>query len=153
MTAKLEKNAKGYDFTKKNKVTVWATKSPYADIPDDYFEESFSNKGKRARNQWSDNYRIRFFNPEHMETNGSMEGLVDIEHAIGECSFSQSFIKPLLNKARRKDLLKVSWVILLFDYEYSGKVTGIDSDEYTTLLGAFTFDEESDSVYEVENPS
>ncbi|MCW8875572.1 MAG: immunity 22 family protein [Kangiellaceae bacterium] len=153
MTAKLEKNVKGYDFTKKNKVTVWASKFPYADIPEEYFEESFSNKGKRARNQWSDNYKIRFFNPEHMETNGSMEGFIDIEQAVGECSFSQSFIKPLLNKAKQKDFLKVSWVILLFDYEYSAKATDIDLDKYTSLLGAFTFDEEAESIFEIEDLS
>ena len=150
MTAKLEKNDKGYDFTKKNKVTVWASRFPYAEIPDEYFEESYSHKGKRARNQWSSNYQLRFFNPEHMETNGSMDGLIDIEQAVGECSFSQSFIKPLLSKAKQKDLLSISWVILLFDYEYSTKATNIESDDYTSLLGAFTFDEEADSVIEVE---
>ncbi len=145
-----QKTDKGFDFTKKNKVTIWASNVPYADIPDDYFDESLTHNEKRATNQWSRNYQIRFFNPEHMETNGSVEGLTDIEKAIGECSFSQSYIKPLLNKAKQKELLKVSWVILLFDYEYSARASGIESDEYTQLIGAFTFDEEADSLYEIE---
>jgi len=34
-----------YDFSKKTKVSVWISKYPYEDIPDQYFEESFSNKG------------------------------------------------------------------------------------------------------------
>ncbi|WP_196140797.1 immunity 22 family protein [Aliikangiella sp. G2MR2-5] len=144
------KTEKGYDFTKKNKVTIWASNFPYIDIPDEYFEEIFSHKGQRARNQWSSNYQLRFFVPEHLETNGSTEDLIDFERAVGECSFSESFIKPAINKARQNNLLKVSWVILLFDYEYSTKTTGILNDQYTHCIGAFTYDEESDSVYEVD---
>ena len=150
MKATHPKTDKGYDFSKKNKVSIWASKIPYAEIPDDYFAETLSKNGTRATNQWSKNYQIRFFNPEFMETNGAMAGLVDIEKAVGECSFSTSYIKPLLNKAKQKNLLKVSWVILLFENEYSAKTSTIESDEYTTLVGSFNYDEEAENLYEIE---
>ena len=139
-------------FSKKNKVSIWASKHPYAKIPEGYFKESFSKNNTRARNTWSNNFKIRYFRPEDMETNGSHDGLIGIKHAAGECSFSSSFIEPLLSKAKKKNLLQVSWIIILFEYEYSAKVTGIENDEYVTLLGAFNYDDDADSLIEIEDP-
>ncbi len=139
-------------FSKKNKVSIWASDHPYAEIPEDYFEESFSKNNTRARNTWSNNFKMRYFRPEDMETNGSHDGLIDIKQAAGECSFSSSFIEPLLSKAKKKNLLQISWIIILFEYEYSAKATGIENDEYVTLLGAFNYDDDADSVIEIEEP-
>ena len=139
-------------FNKKNKVSIWASKHPYADIPEDYFEETFSKNNTRAKNTWSSNFKIRYFRPEDLETNGSHEALIDIKQAAGECSFSSSFIEPLLSKAKKKDLLQISWIILLFEYEYSAKATGVESDDYLTLLGAFNYDDDADSLIEIEEP-
>ena len=137
-------------FNKKSKVSIWASNQPYAEIPEDYFEETFFKNNTRAKNSWSKNFKIRYFKPEDMETNGSQQGLIDIKQAAGECSFSTSFIEPLLSKAKKKDLLRVSWIILLFEYEYSAKATDVESDDYVTLLGAFNYDDDADSLIEVE---
>jgi len=148
---KTQKNQpKGLLFTKKNKVSVWASQHPYADIPDDYFEEQFSKNNTRARNRWSDNFNIRYFSPDQMETNGAETGLVSIHKAVGECSFSASFIDVLMSKAKRKKLEQVSWVVLLFEFEYSAKLSGVEKDDYLTLVGAFDYDDDADSVFEVE---
>ncbi len=139
-----------YLFTKKNKVSIWVSNHLYADIPEDYFEENFSKNNARAKNTWSSNFKIRYFKPENMETNGSHEGLIGIKQAAGECSFSSSFIDALLSKAKKKNLLRVSWVVLLFEVEYTAKLSGVESDDYLTLLGAFNYDDDVDSVFEVE---
>lgn len=135
-----------YLFNKKYKVSAWVSTYSYADIPDNYFEERFSKNNTRAQNQWSDNFKIRYFNPEEMETNGAMNGLRSIEEVAGECSFSTSYIENLISKAKKKNLLQVSWLVLLFEFEYSSKQTGVDSDEYLTLLGAFNYDDEAENV-------
>ena len=146
------KKADGYDFSKKYKVSVWASQVPYADVPDAYFEETFSKKNTRAVNQWSRNFNLQYFKPEYLETNGTQEGLVSIEMAAGECSFSTSYIQPLLSKARKKKLEEVSWVVLLFELEYSAKISGVEKDPYLTFLGAFDYDEEAGNLYDVEDP-
>jgi len=150
MTAKVLKTEKGYDFSKKNKVSVWISTHPYQDIPDDYFEESFNKNRSRATNQWCQNYQLRFFKPELLETNGSLDGTIDLKRAAGECSFSESFIQPLLNKAKKSGVESVSWIILLYDTEYSVKLTEILNDEYTRFLGTFTFDDTAENVFDPE---
>lgn len=150
MTRKQLKSEKGFDFTKKFKVSAWVSEFPYAEIPDEYFEESFSKNNTRATNTWSANYQLRFFRPELMETNGAQTGKILIERAAGECSFSASFIKPLLSKAKKKQVNEVTWLILLYEFEYSAKLSGVDSDEYTRFIGAFNYDDEADSLYEIE---
>ena len=140
----------GHDFAKKGKVSVWASQHAYKDVPDEYFEEIFSRKNTRATNTWSDNFNLQFFNPENMETNGAHEGTIGINKAAGECSFSSSYIQVLESKARKKKLEEVSWIVLLFEYEYSPKVSGVDKDNYMTFLGAFDYDDDADNLYEVE---
>ncbi|MGJ8679367.1 immunity 22 family protein [Paraglaciecola sp.] len=132
-------------FDKKNKVSIWASDTPYADIPDEYFEETFFKKNKRAKNTWSDNYKLKYFLPENMETNGSHEGLIDIQTAAGQCSCSSSFMQNLLSRAKKNKLENISWIILVFELEYSAKQSGIQKDEYTTFLGAFNYDPMSES--------
>lgn len=141
---KNSKQRKGFLFQKKNKVSVWASTHPYADIPDEYFEETFFKNNTRARNQWSDNFKIRYFNPEHLETNGAMKGTIELSKAVSECSYADSFIKNLMNKAQKKGLLNITWVVLLYEFEYSNKQTGMGKDDYLTLLGAFNYDAEAD---------
>lgn len=137
---------KGFLFNTKGKVSVWASQHPYADIPDEYFEESFFKKGTRATNIWSNNYKIRYFVPQMMETNGAHEGMIDIHQAAGECSCSSSFIVNLMSKAKKNNMLQVSWIILLFEQQYSVKQSAVSEDEYTTFLGAFNYDAASESL-------
>mgnify|MGYP000137802950 CR=1 FL=1 len=150
MTKKQIDEKKRHDFSKKSKVSVWVSQHPYEDIPDAYFEESFSKNNTRAINTWSDDFNLKYFNPGNMETNGSHQGTVAIKQAAGECSFSSSFIDVLMSKARKKKLEEITWIILLFEYEYSVKLSGVDKDEYTTFLGAFDYDDEADNLYEIE---
>ncbi|MGB0466578.1 MAG: immunity 22 family protein [Pontibacterium sp.] len=152
MKAVPAKAAKGHDFTKKYKVSVWASQHPYAEIPDEYFEERFSKNNTRAKNSWSDNFNLCYFRPENMETNGAHEGTLSIEVAAGECSFSSSYMEVLLSKARKKKLLDVTWIVLLFEHEYSLKISGVEKDQYLTFLGAFDYDDDAESLYETEDP-
>lgn len=145
-----QKAIKGHDFSKKNKVSVWASQHPYSDIPDAYFEERFSRNNTRATNTWSRNFNLRFFSPAKMETNGAYDGSLSIKKAIGECSFSSSYIDVLMSKARKKKLEAVTWVVVLFEYEYSPKLSGVDRDNYMAFVGAFDYDQDADSLYEIE---
>ena len=140
MKTKNNNSDKGYLFQKKNKVSVWFSTHPYADIPDEYFEETFFKNKTRAKNQWSDNFKMRYFIPENLETNGAMEETVSIKTAIKECSYADSFLVNLMSKAKKKNITGISWVVLLYEYEYSTRVSGIANDKYLTLLGAFDYD-------------
>ena len=88
--------------------------------------------------------------PDNMETNGADTGMVSIEKAAGQCSFSQSYIDVLMSKARKKKLEDITWIILLFEYEYSPKLSGVEKDNVTTFLGAFSYDDEADNLYDIE---
>lgn len=135
---------KGHLFKKKNKVSVWVSTTPYADIPDEYFEETFFKNNTRAKNEWSNNFNMRYFSPEYLETNGAMEGTISIEKAVNECSYADSFIKNLMSKAEKKKLTDITWIVLLYEYEYSARVSGVAKDKYLNLLGAFDYDAEEE---------
>lgn len=137
----------GQDFSKKGKVSVWASQHPYEDVPDEYFEETFSHNKTRATNTWSDNFNLQPFNPDNMETNGAHEGTVSIKKAVGECSFSSSYIEVLMSKARKKKLEEVTWIVMLFELEYSPKISGVEKDNYMAFLGAFDYEDGADNLF------
>jgi hypothetical protein len=51
-----------------------------------------------------------------------------------------------MSKAKKNKMQQVTWIILLFEQEYSVKLSGVASDEYTTFLGAFNYDASSESL-------
>lgn len=149
MKSKLSSPSAGHDFSKKNKVSVWVSQHPYIDIPDEYFEETFSKKNTRANNCWSDNYNLSYFVVENMETNGAEIGTIKVKEAAGQCSFSASYIETLMSKAKKLNIDDITWMILLFECEFSPKISGVEKDQYTSFLGAFNYDDEADNLYEI----
>lgn len=147
-----KKVLKGHDFTKRGKVSVWVSNHPYADIPDEYFDETFSKNNTRAVNKWSKGFNLNYFYPENLEMNGAMEGEVSVETAAGQCSYSSSFIQPLMSKANKKKVDNITWIVLLYDLEYSLKISGVEKDPYLLFLGAFDYDETAENVIEVDPP-
>jgi immunity protein 22 of polymorphic toxin system len=139
---------KGFDFTKRNKVSIWVSQHPYQDIPEAYFDETFSHKKERATNTWSDNFKLQYFEPDFMDTNGVQTGTVSIKKAAGECSFSSSYIEALLNKAKKMKLTSITWIVLLYENEYNVKRSGIDKDTYLTFVGAFDYDDNAENLLE-----
>jgi hypothetical protein len=51
-----------------------------------------------------------------------------------------------MSKAKKNKMQQVTWIILLFEQEYSVKLSGVAQDEYTTFLGAFNYDASSESL-------
>jgi hypothetical protein len=51
-----------------------------------------------------------------------------------------------MSKAKKNKMEQVTWIILLFEQEYSVKLSGVNQDEYTTFLGAFNYDASSESL-------
>ena len=51
-----------------------------------------------------------------------------------------------MSKAKKNKMEQVTWIILLFEQQYSVKLSGVASDEYTTFLGAFNYDASSESL-------
>jgi len=146
---KTEKTDNTFDFSTKKKVSIWVSQHPYKDIPDEYFEETFSRNNTRATNLWSKNYRIKYFKPDDLETNGAESGTIDVKSAAAECSFSSSFMNPLMNRARKKKINDITWMILIYEMEYNSKLTGTESDEFTKFMGAFNYDDSADSLTDV----
>ncbi|MBY4676645.1 immunity 22 family protein [Marinobacterium arenosum] len=137
----------GPDFRCEDKVSIWVSQTPYALIPDSYFEEDFRCKGGAPVNEWAGNYGFGFYDGERLATNGVMEGSVSLQHCAGECSFSSSFVEELLAQARTQQLEQITWLILLYDFAYDPQQTGVTEDAYTRFVGVFDYNDEADGLY------
>jgi hypothetical protein len=130
-------------FEKYGKVSVWCSTISYDTIPDSYFEED--DNGIEA---WARNFSITEYDHENMETNGVASGTALVKSIIEDCSYSSAYGEGIIHKINKMGHQQVSWIILLFDFEYRNKITKIHEDEYVQYVGSFVYDMDSISLAE-----
>jgi hypothetical protein len=130
-------------FEKYGKVSVWCSTTSYDTIPDSYFEED--DNGIEA---WARNFAITEYDHENMETNGVASGTALVKSIIEDCSYSSAYGEGIIHKISKMGHQEVSWIILLFDFEYRNKLTKIHEDEYVQYVGSFMYDMDSISLAE-----
>ena len=131
------------NFNKNGVVSVWYSTMPFSRIPDSYFKVD-----KQGLTPWAHNFHIGPYNEENMETNGREKGTVSARRAVGECSFSSSFADGVVQKIKKLGDEQVTWMILLYDFEYRPKKTKAFEDDVVKYVGAFPYDHEADSLFE-----
>lgn len=136
-----------FDGCKEGQVSVWFSTHPYAEIPDAYFDED-----EQGLCDWARHFRMAPYDHECLETNGTASGTMAIDRAIGECSYSRSFVDKVIHKINKLGADRVTWVILLYDYEYRPKKTHVFEDDYVRFVGAYPYDLEATSVFELADP-
>lgn len=134
-----------FDGAKEGLVSVWFSDHPYKDIPDSYFEED--EQGLCA---WTRHFKMGVYDHECLETNGAQRGEIGIDVAVGQCSYSRSYVDKVVHKINKMGADKVTWVILLFDYEYRPKKTKVYKDEYVQFVGAYPFDDTAGCLFEID---
>ncbi|HCH31315.1 MAG TPA: hypothetical protein DE045_00045 [Oceanospirillaceae bacterium] len=133
-TTSTDKNALP-SFEKHGKVSVWCSTLSYDTIPDSYFAED-----EQGQDAWARNFNINQYDHENMETNGVASGTALVKRIIEECSYSSGYGDGVIHKINKMGHSEVSWIILLFDFEYRNKITKIHEDDYVQYVGSFVYD-------------
>ncbi len=134
-----------FDGYKEGQVSVWFSAHPYADIHESYFDED-----EQGLCEWARHFQMGPYDGECLETNGAEDGDMAVDVAVGQCSYSRSFVDKVVHKINKMGADKITWIILLFDYEYRPKKTRIYEDAYVKFVGAYPYDLEAESLFEVE---
>jgi len=129
------------NFEKEGVVSVWYSTTDYSRIPDSYFEED-----EQGLDRWAKNFEISEYDPENLETNGKDRGTAAVLDIIGPCSWSYSYGDAVIKKIEKLGDKQISWLILLFDFEYRAKKTHIFEDEYVHFVGCFPYDMEAGNL-------
>lgn len=130
-------------FEKYGKVSVWCSTISYDTIPDRYFEED-----EQGLDAWARNFTITEYDHENMETNGVASGTALVKSIIEDCSYSSGYGASVIHKISKMGHPQVSWIILLFDFEYRNKITKIHEDEFVQYVGSFVYDMDAISLAE-----
>lgn len=133
-----------FNFEKEGVVSAWYSTTNFADIPDSYFDED-----ENGLDQWAHNFLIAQYDTENMETNGSDSGTLPTIDVIAPCSYSYSYAEGVIKKIEKLGDTRISWLILLFDYEYRPKKSKIFEDQYVKFVGAFPYQMEAGSIVEI----
>ena len=132
-------------FEKHGKVSVWCSSVSYDTIPDRYFEED-----EDGTDAWSRGFAISQYEHENMETNGVASGTAAVKDIVEQCSYSSAYGLGVVHKINKMGHQQISWLILLFDFEYRNKLTKIHEDEYVQYVGSFVYDMDALTLAEQE---
>lgn len=127
----------GPHFSKEgsNIVSIWASKVSLDKIPDDYFEENYSEDDDEPFNEFSSDFGFGFYDHDFVETAGEY-GTTN-EEKLMYSSYGKSFCKEA---SLACDIPSVDYFFLMYDFIYDPTVTGIKESKYFIFLGCFKFD-------------
>ncbi len=130
-----ETNRNGFDFeVEQNIVSVWVANEVLSKIPSNYFSLNFDS-GK-PMSTFCEDFKIEAYNfgfSEHIVSKGSEPVIKQIKKAC----FGTSFCNEV---GRVCKIRETEHILLLFNYKYDHKLTGITKGSYNEFIGTFDFD-------------
>ena len=127
-----------------NIVSIWASKVPNSEIPEDYFTENYSEEEEEEEdelaieepfNQFSSDFGFGYYDHDFTE-NASAYGDTN-EQKLMYASYGKSFCKDASSSC---DIKSVETFYLMYDFIYDPKVTKINESKYFKFIGCFKFD-------------
>ena len=126
-------------------VSVWVGVVPKSEIPEDYFEEHYSDDDGDPFNAFSTDFGFGFYDHDFVEPAGSEDGsVVPIEDALADASYSKSYRGAVAKRAAELGITRSSFVFLMFNFKYDPAVTKITASKYFKFIGVFPFDTEAE---------
>jgi Immunity protein 22 len=131
-------------------VSIWASIVPLAEIPDDYFEERYSETEDIPQTKFCGDFDFWGHDHDQIDANCSLKGPESFERLIGECSFSKSYISEATKRARKLGIETTQQVMLLYDLRYDLKPSVVETSPYLRFVGSFPYDSNASSAFEVK---
>jgi hypothetical protein len=132
----------GPHFQSDGYVSIWVAVASLSRIPDDYFEERYSDEDLPLTKFYGD-FGFGYFDHDFMDTNGSKGRGKSIDELIGACSYSSSFVEEAVAQAKRRGLEKSQYVVLLYDFKYDPKKTKVSKNAYMEFIGSFPYNKKA----------
>jgi len=85
---------------------------------------------------------VGYYNLDDQESNCFDFKDTKIEELLKDISYSESFINDALKKAQEKNIQKVKWIIVQFDFSYDLKKVTIEISNEPMFLGVFEYEDE-----------
>jgi hypothetical protein len=124
-----------FDKEDSNIVSIWASKVPNQEIPEDYFTDNYSEDDEEPFNQFSSDFGIGCY--DHDFTENSRDYGDTNEQKLMYASYGKSFCKEA---SLACDIQSVGTFYLMYDFIYDPKVTRINESKYFKFIGCFKFD-------------
>lgn len=134
-------------------VSVWLANAEYNEIPENYWMENYEGDDDEPWNQFSADFGFGRYDINSVENffDDKKYAKIPIYDLLKYLSYSKSFMDTVIEKAEGMLLKESSYAYLIYNFGYDPSVTGISESPFFTFLGAFEYDENSDSAEDFFN--
>lgn len=137
-----------YFDTEENIVSIWLANVEFNQIPENYWVENYEGEDDEPWNQFSNDFGFGYYNIDSVESffDDKKHIKIPVFDLLKYLSYSESFMKEAIDKAKDIGLINSSYVYLIYNFKYDATESKIFKSEYFTFLGTFEYDLESKSV-------
>ena len=134
---------KSHHFGEDGYVSIWVGEFPSKELREEHLRErSGEERGTGALAAWMGEFGFAWFDHDFMSTNWTGLSLRPLSKLVAQCSYSASYLDAALAAAQEQGISTTQCVLLLFNFCYDPKVTGVKEGSYLRFLGAFRYVDE-----------
>lgn len=139
---------KFHNFSVSGFGSIWIGEMPSDGSDEDYLRPQYDRADGEPLAPWMGEFGFGYFDYDFMDGNshGTVIGPHGYQHSrgplrplIAPCSYADSFIDAAMQAAQQHRITQTQFVMLLYDFRYDPKVTGITRGTYLRFLGAFPY--------------
>src|SRR6476646_8935414 len=121
-------------------VSIWVGGFPSEEVADRHMRERYGDRrDDEPLAEWMGEFGFRYFDHDFMDTNGNGLTRQPLRDLLAPCSYADSFLNEAMREAEQQGIAEAQCVILLFNFRYDPRVTGVTQGKHLRFLGTFPY--------------
>jgi hypothetical protein len=130
----------GPHFERKGMVSIWVGVFPSESARKAQLKERYGEEFEdEPLAEWMGEFGFGWFDHDQMDTNWDGLKGQPLRDLLGQCSYAASFLERAVAAGSEQGIEESQTALLLYDFKYDPKVTGVTQGKYLRFLGTFRY--------------
>ncbi|QOV88594.1 immunity 22 family protein [Humisphaera borealis] len=129
-------------FGEEGRVSIWVGIAPLKKVPKDYFDENHEDEDAPI-DQFAADFGFGYYSHDLVELNDEEPKPRPTHELLAFHSYSMSFIDEAAAAAAKAGVKTSQFAVVMFDFDYNPKVTGVSRNAYLQFIGSFDYDKDA----------
>lgn len=129
-------------FGREGRVSVWLSIVPLKKVPTDYFDEN-DEDDDTPLNAFAAEFGFGYYDQDLVELNDEQSAALPVWDLLAVHSYTASFVDAAAAAAGKAGIQTAQSAVVMYDFDYDPKVTGVSRSAYFQFIGAFDYDRDA----------
>jgi Immunity protein 22 len=121
-------------------VSIWVGVFPSEEVKERQLRERYGDRRDgEPLAEWMGEFGFGWFDHDFMDINADGLSIQPLRALLAPCSYARSLLEDALRAADAQGISEAQIVLLLHEFRYDPRVTGVTQGNYLQFLGAFPY--------------